>query len=355
MKTLSRMCSILLVVVLLLSLFTGCSGSSSGDDEDDTENIESVEDADESEDEADEESVDEQKTSDITVSTYLGDSSGSETLYSTTRYTDGIPVESWTDSCVLFAVDGITDYSYYVDTAQYNSLGDLQASENHIITTWSDIETDIDAVTQIEYEYNQSGSPVSADVVMQTIQEQDGEEASATQEVNLTMSYDGEDQLSSVSVQYSYYDSEGDEGTWDLNLQFAENAVYRVMTVEYDEVTYEVLYKFDTDGNITEISCEGALSSFIGQYVVNILSWGSVFSGYRDSYLLSIITDGGSVSYQYNEQGDCTYICLNTGSYNDAVITYEYEYTYDDDGNLSRKIKFYEDEDYFLVTYYDYE
>lgn len=102
MKTLSRMCSILLVVVLLLSLFTGCSGSSSGDDEDDTENIESVEDADDSEDGADEESVDEQETSDLTVSTYLGDSSGSETLYSTIKYTDGLPVESWTDSCVLF-------------------------------------------------------------------------------------------------------------------------------------------------------------------------------------------------------------------------------------------------------------
>ena len=287
------------------------------------------------------------------ASSYVVDSSGAETLYSTSEYENGILVYYQQDQCALYDALGLSfEFSYYLNTTQYNSNGDLQKTELHYITD----DYEYDQVYEFEYEYNSSGNPDSVYIVI--YEEQYEEEYEYY--MNITLAYAEDGSLESVYTHVIMPEELEDDVDYlgDLYFQFSESSDGVVMSIEYEaSKTYEceALYEFDPDGNLTEISCDGGLMvgdmTVVATSAANILSCCGAAYDYCDSNLAQLLASGGSVSYQYNEQGECTYEYLEL---DDDSYTTTWEYTYDDDGNLTQKTESYEADDYSYTETWEY-
>lgn len=290
--------------------------------------------------------------------TYVTDSSGAGVQFSESDYSDGVLVYTETDYDMFYSfIDPSYELSYTYNLSYANFNGDgllLDAYQSYTIDN-----IDYDIRTCIDYEISTDiGDKVTDAYVTWCDTEYDidtGEEYYYELYIDIDLEYDEEDY--SLEGAYAYFSSEDlDPGEYpeELYFWFSENEDESVMAIIYGEYECEVSYESDEDGNLIFISCSGSMES-AAEYAADILIYsGGEAADFYDPHLAQLLGYGGYVSYEYNEEGDI--VCMEIDYGEDAfyLLTYEYEYVYDTDGNLAEKIMHEEDTDYYIHTYYEY-
>ena len=290
--------------------------------------------------------------------TYVTDSSGAGVQFSESDYSDGVLSFTETDYDTFYSfIDPSYElsYTFNLSYAEFNSDGHLfDAGQYYTIDN-----IDYEIKTYIEYEtYVNIGDKVTDAYVTncETLYDIDtGEEYYYELYIDIDLEYNEDDYL--LEGAYAYFSSEDlDPGEYpeELYFCFSESEYESVMAIIYGGYECEVSYEFDEDGNLILISCDGSMES-AADYAADILIYsGGDAADFYDPHLAQLLEYGGYVSYEYNEEGDIVCIEIEYGEDAFYLLTYEYEYVYDTDGNLAEKIMHEEDTDYYIHTIYEY-